>query len=141
MVSWSYINSEPLEHTRKPFQKDVAAVSLCQMAKPATNACAHVRSTRSTNAARVIWSMLVLLNVRVTSGMACKCVTAEMCPDGSHVKSTLTYLHPADTLVLASYRLCLDLYTVRILSIMQTFPVGCTVFNGRYNMHAQVLII
>ena len=51
--------------------------------------------------------MLVLLKVRVTPGMACKCVTADMCPDGSHVKSTLKYLHPADTLVLVSYKLCL----------------------------------
>ncbi len=60
-----------------------------------TLSCAAVSKTCSTKAASTVWSMLLLLKLRVTSGMATKRVTTSMSPAESQLKSTLAYLHPA----------------------------------------------
>lgn len=60
-----------------------------------TLSCAAVSNTCSTKAASTVWSILLLLKLRVTSGMATKRVTTSMSPAESQLKSTLAYLHPA----------------------------------------------
>jgi len=60
-----------------------------------TPSCAAVSNTCSTKAASTVWSILLLLKLRVTSGMATKRVTTSMSPAESQLKSTLAYLHPA----------------------------------------------
>ena len=57
--------------------------------------CAAVSNTCSTKAASTVWSILLLLKLRVTSGMATKRATTSMSPAESQLKSTLAYLHAA----------------------------------------------
>ncbi len=57
--------------------------------------CAAVSNTCRTKAASTVWSILLLLKLRVTSGMATKRVTTSMSPAESQLKSTLAYLHAA----------------------------------------------